>query len=740
MPEDASSGILALVPDAAETPAQLQFCLRDLVTLVSLPALWTGHDSLTLVGVFLDVLTEVLLADVSYVRCTRASGDLEQVRMRTPPSHGDGLDVGRALHAAVQEVPFMTAVTVSLDGAAGSLRAIRFPLGTTGHTGEVIIACRRTQFATTTERLLGRVAVNQLQVGLTQAELSAGRKRDADRLAVLARAGELLSSTLDYESTLRNVVAVALPDLGDFGFFDIAEADGVARRVARAHDDPSHQQILDKITWSRFEGAEPNVCALSTGRSGLHPNIDEKWLRKLAHAPAQVSLLQALAVRSMLTVPLVYEGRLLGALSLCFTDRSRRRHTPDDLLLAEEIARRAAAAVENSRLYRALQEAVRHKEEAERRKDEFLAMLGHELRNPLSPIMTALQLMRLRGPKQHDRERVIIERQVRHLERLIDDLLDLSRVTQGKLELRREKVELGEVVAQAIELSSPLIEQKRQRLKVDVSRQGLMIEVDRVRLAQAITNLVTNASKYTPEEGEITVTAESRDGTILLCVRDTGEGIAPELLPHVFDMFVQAPQSLARSQGGLGLGLTIARRLVELHGGRIRAASDGLGLGSRFEIELPALHRAQMVAEAAPYAPPPAQGCGTGCRVLLVDDNRDAVELLGEALSGAGYEICVAYDGAEALEAVSRFRPEVVLLDIGLPILDGYGVARRARELPGGPEMKLVAITGYGQASDKARADAAGFDRHVAKPIDLDMLFEMLRSLTATARPSAYAG
>jgi signal transduction histidine kinase/ActR/RegA family two-component response regulator len=739
MHDGATHGAVATtlsVPEDAETPAQLQACLRDLLTLTTLPALWTGQDTVAILGVFLEVLTEILHLDVAYVRVVRSGTVIEQARARLIQG-GDAWAAARSLQAAVQGAPFTSAVTVSLEGMAGSVRAMRLPLGTTGHTGEVFIACRRPEFATSTERLLGRVAVNQLQVGLTQAQLSAERRRGAERLAVLARAGELLSSTLDYESTLRNVVTVALPELGDFGFFDILEPNGSVRRIVRAHGNPAHQAQLEGTKWTRLSAVRPNVCALSTGSVGLHPSTDAGWLDELRHAPDHCALVRSLAVQSMLTVPLFYEGRLLGALNLFFASSGGRHHTSDDQVLAEELARRAAGAVENARLYRELQEALRHKAEAERRKDEFLAMLGHELRNPLSPILTALQLMRLRGGTQHDRERVIIERQVRHLERLVDDLLDLQRVTQGKLELRKERVELGEVVAQAIELSSPLIQQKRQGLNVQVSSQGLMVDVDRVRLAQVVSNLLTNASKYTPEAGEISVTAQSNEGSILLRVRDAGEGISPELLPQVFDMFVQGQQSLARSQGGLGLGLTIARQLVELHGGHISAKSEGLGKGSEFEMRLPAALHAQLAAAPPREARPLSPTSGMGCRVLIVDDNRDAVELLAEVISSVGYGVSVAYDGAAALQAVALFRPDVVLLDIGLPIIDGYEVASRLRDMAGRAEMTLVAVTGYGQESDKARAHAAGFDHHLVKPIEIEQLMEMLRRMTL---PMAHAG
>jgi signal transduction histidine kinase/ActR/RegA family two-component response regulator len=713
--------------DSSASRADLQACLRDLVTLVALPSLWTGRESSDVVRVFLDAAGEVLRADYLYVRCESSFGSVEDCRVGSGCSNGEGLEIGNRLRDALVQVPYATPASAVLPQGRGRVGALRLPLGATGENGELIVASRRESYPSENDRLLARIAANQLNAGLVQARLSAERKRDADRLAVLSRAGELLSSTIDYEATLRNVVGVALPDLADFGFFDVLEPDGSVRRIPRAHQNPRKQELLDATRWVRSERTDMNLCALSTGSSGFHPHVDDVWLNEVALSPAHLALMRELAFHSMITVPLRHEDSLLGALTLFFAD-SPRRHTLDDVRLAEEIARRAAGAVATARLYRALEEAVRLRDEADRRKDEFLAMLGHELRNPLSPIMTALQLMRLRGDPSFDRERQIIERQVRHLERLVDDLLDISRVTRGKLELHRRTIEMGEVVAQAVESASPLMEQKRQRLTLAVDARGLLVDVDRTRMAQVLTNLLTNAAKYTPDGGEISLSARVDGEDVIVSVRDTGDGISQDLLPRIFDMFVQAPQALARSQGGLGLGLTISKRLVEFHGGTIEAYSGGPGQGSRFDLRLPRIHRTPLHAEEAESTRGQVTAEEGRLRILVVDDNRDAADLVMLAMCDRGHDVEVAYDGPSAIKRAESFRPDVVFLDIGLPVLDGYDVAQHLRACAWAQSTRLVAMTGYGQEADKAKTAAAGFDAHLVKPVDVDMLVGALQS------------
>jgi signal transduction histidine kinase/DNA-binding response OmpR family regulator len=385
---------------------------------------------------------------------------------------------------------------------------------------------------------------------------------------------------------------------------------------------------------------------------------------------------------------------------------------------------------------RQLESARAEAESASRSKDEFLAMLGHELRNPLAPIQTALQLMRLRGDDSSLRERTVIERQVTHVVRLVDDLLDVSRITRGNIQLRREPIEIADVIAKAIEMSSPLVEERHHRLTVAVQRKGLPVDGDPMRLGQVISNLITNAAKYTEAGGEIGVSAERRGGEIVVSVRDTGIGLDPAIGERVFDLFVQEQQSLDRSRGGLGIGLTIVKRLVELHGGSVEAHSEGRGHGSRFVVRLPAYEApaAPGPRVAADVAGAPSRAPRSDARrVLIVDDNVDAADLLSEGLSQLGFVTQVAYDPPSALTAAASFVPDIALLDVGLPVIDGYEVGRRLRAVPALAQIRLVAVTGYGQEGDRARSRAAGFDGHQVKPIDLDALSSLIDRLT---RPS----
>jgi signal transduction histidine kinase len=356
-------------------------------------------------------------------------------------------------------------------------------------------------------------------------------------------------------------------------------------------------------------------------------------------------------------------------------------------------------------------------EAASRAKDEFLAMLGHELRNPLAPITTAVELMRLRAPGSMPKEREVIERQVTHLMRLVDDLLDVSRIARGKIELRRQPTELAQVVAQAIEMASPLLEQRGHHLTIRVSATGLSVDCDAMRLAQVIANLLTNAAKFTEPGGRIELYAAREADQIVLGVDDTGIGIAVELLPTIFDLFVQGQRAPA-PQAGLGLGLSLVRSLVELHGGSVSAHSDGPGRGASFRIRLPPAApergRADAHRERELAALPRSRH-----RILVVDDNRDAAELLAEALCARGHETRVAFDAPGALQIACDFAPDLALLDIGLPVMDGYELGRRLRELRGCELTRLVAVTGYGQETDRALSRDAGFDMHLVKPINL---------------------
>jgi PAS domain S-box-containing protein len=369
-----------------------------------------------------------------------------------------------------------------------------------------------------------------------------------------------------------------------------------------------------------------------------------------------------------------------------------------------------------SKIARDVTDARRLAEElrqADRRKDEFLAMLGHELRNPLAPILTALELMKLRGVDTVTRERSVIERQVRHVARLVDDMLDIARITRGKVSLEKQPVELAIVVATAIEIAEPLIGQRGHQLHVDVPEAGLVVDADQVRLSQIFANLLTNAARYTEPGGQISVTAKHGSGEVVVDVADSGMGLSPEFLPHVFDLFVQGARTIDRSLGGLGLGLALVQSLVALHGGSVSAHSDGPGKGSCFSVRLPLSANPRSTDAGEGMRGMPAVGGHN--RILLVDDNADAADMLRYMLTDLGYQVVVAHDGPEALIALERFRADVAIVDIGLPVMDGYELAGHIRE--NGHAPRLIAMTGYGQPGDVARSREAGFDEHLVKPV-----------------------
>jgi len=375
-----------------------------------------------------------------------------------------------------------------------------------------------------------------------------------------------------------------------------------------------------------------------------------------------------------------------------------------------------------------LQRRVEELAEADRRKDEFLATLAHELRNPLAPILSALELMRLRTADDPTLKGLMdaVERQTWHLARLVDDLLEVSRITRGKVRLRKEPLDLETVVARAVETSRPFIEARKHELSVSPPGEPVRLEADPIRLEQVLINLLNNAAKYTDPGGRIWLTWAREGGEAVVRVRDTGIGIPPEMLSRIFDLFTQVDRSLDRAQGGLGIGLTLVRNLIEMHGGAVSADSAGPGRGSEFVVRLPALPPGPEpeAAESEPVTTKP-KARGSGRRVLVVDDNVDAATTLGELLRLWGHKVWVAYDGPGAIQETLAHQPEVVLLDIGLPEMDGYEVARRLQQI--GPEKPmLIALTGYGQEEDQCQSEKAGFAHHFTKPINLVTLQQVL--------------
>jgi signal transduction histidine kinase/CheY-like chemotaxis protein len=452
-------------------------------------------------------------------------------------------------------------------------------------------------------------------------------------------------------------------------------------------------------------------------------------------ATADTPAVAACTVATAFVLPLYARGGVIGALALAQM-HSGRQFGPAELTMAEALASRASIALDNAMLYREVQRA-------DRQKNEFLSMLAHELRNPLAPIRHALQILRTPDLDQAELRwsRDVIDRQVTQLVRLVDDLLDVSRITQGKIRLQMEPVPIASIVSQAVETSQPQIDARQHRLTVNVPAEPLWVLADGVRLAQVLTNLLNNAAKYTDQGGSLWLTVSRDEGDVCLSVRDTGVGIPPAMLGSVFELFTQVDHSLDRSQGGLGIGLTLVRQLVHMHGGSVRAYSPGPSKGSEFVVRLPLVSAAAVPAEAG-LNKLPSVASPAPCRLLVVDDNQDAAASLAMLLRLDGFEVQAAFDGPAALDAALHFRPGVVLLDIGLPGMDGYEVARRLRTQPDGVKLLIIAVTGYNQEDDRRRSREAGFDHFLVKPVDPHELAALIASHTnsdSTSKPTAVA-
>jgi two-component system CheB/CheR fusion protein len=393
---------------------------------------------------------------------------------------------------------------------------------------------------------------------------------------------------------------------------------------------------------------------------------------------------------------------------------------------------------QRKRLEQELRIRVDELAEADRRKDEFLAMLAHELRNPLAPIRNALHIIAIVGgekPPEVRRAWQMIERHVEHMVRLVDDLLDISRITRGKINLQKEVVDLASVVNHALEGSRPLIESRRHRLEVSVAAGPLLVRADATRMAQVILNLLNNAAKYTPEGGRIWLTLQKEQDQAVVRVRDTGVGMPPELLPKVFDLFAQGDRTLDRSEGGLGIGLTLVRRLLEMHDGSVEAFSEGPGRGSEFVVRLPLLQEPQPVPTPGKVNDVKAPRAARRHRILVVDDNRDSAESFAVLLRLTGNEVVTAHEGARALELAASYHPDVVFLDIGLPGMNGYEIARLLRPAPGQGPATLIAMTGFGTEEARREAEAAGFDHHMVKPVQLAEVQSILKCIKQPSAP-----
>jgi signal transduction histidine kinase len=445
----------------------------------------------------------------------------------------------------------------------------------------------------------------------------------------------------------------------------------------------------------------------------------ERYFTNLTEALPRIS--------EALLIPFAIGGPPLGTVWV-LAHTERRQFDTEDARILGSLAKFAGAAYQALASLGSLKAAQQRLEEADRRKDEFLAVLAHELRNPLAPVRSAVEILNREDAADADRRgaRCVIDRQTRQMARLVDDLLDVSRITRGRIELRKERVDLAAVVQSAIETSLPLIETSGHRLTVTLPSGPAPLEADPTRVAQVISNLLNNAAKYTAQGGQVSLSAGREGDEAVVRVRDSGIGIPRPMLSRIFEMFVQADSSLERAHGGLGIGLALARRLIEMHGGTLEAFSAGPGLGSEFVARLPLAEAMPKPLEEAERGDGATAARGSRRRVLVVDDNADAADSLGVLLEMMGHEVRTAYDGVEAVAKTAEFAPDVVLLDIGLPRMNGYEAARRIRQQPSGRAMRLVALTGWGQDEDKRRSREAGFDVHVTKPLDPALLERLL--------------
>ena len=541
-----------------------------------------------------------------------------------------------------------------------------------------------------------------------------GQKRAEQASRFLADASAELAQLRDPESTLRRVTNLAVPDFADWCAVDLVEPDGSLRRLSVAHEDPQKVQLAYELN-ERYP-SDPDAGAgprhvLRTGVAERVQQIPQDMLRQLARDEHHLQILLDLGLESYLCVPLIVQERVFGVLTFALAE-SGRRYSAQDQKMAEDLAHRAAIAIDNARLYAELKEA-------DRRKNEFLAMLAHELRNPLAPIRGGLDLLEMEG--RDDETLRLMREQVEHLVHLVDDLLDVSRIMRGRISLRKEPVELSQSMHRAVEMTRSLFQTQRHHLEVVLPDQPVWVLGDAVRLTQILINLLNNAAKYTDPGGTISLKARRLNDHVELRVRDNGLGIDGELLPRIFDLFIQADRTLDRSQGGLGIGLTLVRNLVALHGGTVSASSPGIGQGSEFLVTLPVL-----VDQGEQHRLPQHPCVAAPRRIVVVDDNHGLAMILARLLEKLGnHKVFTAHDGLSALDTIRQHRPEIVFLDIGLPLMDGYEVAQRLRA-EGFHRLLLVAMTGYGQDEDRQRSMDAGFDVHMVKPADIRLIAPLL--------------
>lgn len=551
----------------------------------------------------------------------------------------------------------------------------------------------------------------------------ANRVRAEEALVFLSNASTSLAALVDRESALQQAARLPIPFLADWCVVYVVDQGENIEYHAHAHVDPEKDQILGEML-SKFpldwNSNTATVRALKTGQSQLLENLSDPQLQSFTQTGEHLAMVALLKPHAVISVPLKIRERIIGVIGLVACD-PLRHYTQREVALAESLAQRVAVAVDNARLFHAVKEASRQK-------DEFLAMLAHELRNPLAAIRYAVTLGQMSPDESTEEMFGVIDRQTGNLAHLIDDLLDVSRISRDKITLQLQNADVRSLIEGVTAAVRPTLDEKRHELILEIPEENIVVHVDPTRAEQILANLLLNAAKYTNPSGCITIRVFTEPPQAIIQVIDTGVGLTQEMLQRVFDLFAQADRSLDRSQGGLGIGLTVARKLAEMHGGTIEAESEGLGRGATFTVRLP-LAESAVVAEVPTAMNAHCDLLGRR-RVLVVDDNRDTATSCAQLFHALGHDVRTAFDGFEAIEVAHSFRPEVIFLDIGLPGMNGYDVAKTLRK-EGFNDESIIAVTGYGQPEDRQRSDDAGFDEHLVKPVQQDALVSVLRRVAA---------
>jgi PAS domain S-box-containing protein len=639
-----------------------------------------------------------------------------------PSCHAGALARHRGESGAAIVTPTETPLDVSGRRRDGTEVPVEITLSRADVEGEpaLVVAIRDLTWRQT--RSEDDVRVVREQAARREAE------RAAQRARLLADACHHLSASVD-DDTLAEVAGVVVRGFADWCVIYLALADGTVRRIAPRYADPDKQaaaaamaRAASRLTWM----PQPNaiVDVIRSGTSLLLPRVTRDWFeRALPDDEYRALVIERLHPRSIIVAPLVARGATVGAIT-CISGEDGREYDPSDLAFAEDLAGRIALAVDNARLYRKAERAKLEAEAASRAKAEFLAMIADELRNPLDAIHGAVEILDRVGqePGRTSQSRDVIKRQAHHLARIVDDLLDVARLTTGKIALALAPVDLGAVTARCA--GAVLGEGQDAQRVVDLHVEATWVHGDVTRLEQIAVNLLTNARKFTSPGDRISIRVGAESDDAVLRVEDTGIGIPREFLPHVFDLFAQGERRVDRPAGGLGIGLTLVARLVEQHGGRVEAHSEGPGTGSTFVVRLP---RIEPPVERR--SEPIATERQERRTLLIVEDNAEVREALRIMLEVAGHDVHDVGSGEAAVDLALRLRPDVALIDLGLPGVDGYEVARRLRAA--GLTTQLIAVSGYGQPEARRRAKAAGFDVHLVKPVDGVRLLRVVAQSTS---------